>query len=320
MIGISFIIPYYALEQGLLLRAVDSIALARLECDYEIIVVDDGTPDRHAEEWLRGRDSHIRYFRKENGGLSDARNAGIALATKEYIQFLDSDDYLFPAAYRKVVAMLTDEQPDMLIFKSKKVFSKGIDEASPHEIHCERFVDGIDYMINRNVFAGACSYLFKREALSDLRFIKGIYHEDEDFTPRLIANCGSLIATDAVCYAYYQRQGSIVNDSDDSKLEKRFNDMLQIIAAMDKLSREATDDRRQRAFTRRRDQLALGILYTALTDLKSASAVIGIADRLASLDLWPLPKARYSRRYWLFRRLSNRRWKLRIIKTLLNLR
>lgn len=316
MISISFIIPYYNLERELLLRAVDSIALARLDCDYEIIVVDDGTPDSHAEEWLCGKPG-VRYFRQTNGGLSAARNAGIALATKEYIQFLDGDDYLFPSAYRKAVELLQSEQPDILMFSHKKVFSQRLNNEVPRAIASEQFADGIDYMLNRNIFASACLYVFQKQMLGDLRFIPRIFHEDEDFTPHLLANSGKVIATDAVCYAYYQRQDSITNNRDKDRLAKRFDDMMLILTRMKQSAAETSNDRLQRAYTRRCNQLALGILYTALTDLPSASATISIADRLAKEGLWPLPKARYTWRYRLFRRLTDRRWKLRIMKLLL---
>ncbi len=316
MISISFIIPYYNLERELLLRAVDSITLARLDCDYEIIVVDDGTPDSHAEEWLRGKPG-VRYFHQANGGLSAARNAGIDLATKEYIQFLDSDDYLFPSAYRKAVELLQSERPDMLMFSHKKVFSQRLDDEVLRAIASEQFADGIDYMLNCNVFAGAWHYVFRKQTLGNLRFIPGIFHEDEDFTPRLLANSGKVITTDAVCYAYYQRQGSITNNRNEDRLAKRFDDMMLILSRMKQSAAGTSNDRLQRAYTRRCNQLALGILYTALTDMPSASATISIADRLAKEGFWPLPKARYTWRYRLFRRLTDSRWKLRIMKLLL---
>lgn len=67
MTSISFILPYYRLGRKLLNRAVDSILNARLACDYEIIVVDDGTPDSEASQWLDGKSSRLRYVWQENG-------------------------------------------------------------------------------------------------------------------------------------------------------------------------------------------------------------------------------------------------------------
>ena len=91
---ISVIIPVYKVEQTLN-RCVDSV-LAQRFADYEIILVNDGSPDRSGEicnAYAREHDK-IKVIHKENGGLSDARNAGLAEARGEYVMFLDSDDYL----------------------------------------------------------------------------------------------------------------------------------------------------------------------------------------------------------------------------------
>lgn len=83
----------------------------------------------------------------------------------------------------------------------------------------ERFDSGIDYMSRRSLFAGVWSYMFRREILGGERFLPGIYHEDEDFTPRLFARSGSLISTNLMVYAYYQRQESIVNSGDAERIK-----------------------------------------------------------------------------------------------------
>ena len=127
MTSISFILPYYRLGRKLLDRAVDSILNARLACDYEIIVVDDGTPDSEASQWLDGKSSRLRYVWQENGGLSAARNKGIEMAEKEYVQFLDADDYLFADGLRQVEKLLEEEHPDVVVFRRhKKVYGEGV--------------------------------------------------------------------------------------------------------------------------------------------------------------------------------------------------
>lgn len=83
----------------------------------------------------------------------------------------------------------------------------------------ERFDSGIDYMSRRSLFAGVWSYMFRREILGGERFLPGIYHEDEDFTPRLFARSGRLISTNLMVYAYYQRQESIVNSGDAERIK-----------------------------------------------------------------------------------------------------
>ena len=93
---ISVIIPIYNVE-AYLDECIASV-IAQTYSNLEIILVDDGSPDncpQMCDEWA-AKDSRIRVIHKENGGLSDARNAGIDIATGEYIAFVDSDDWIEP--------------------------------------------------------------------------------------------------------------------------------------------------------------------------------------------------------------------------------
>ena len=90
----SIIVPIYKVEEYLD-RCVESL-IRQTEKDIEIILVDDGSPDScpaMCDEWAK-KDERIRVVHKENGGLSDARNAGLNIATGEYVLFVDSDDYV----------------------------------------------------------------------------------------------------------------------------------------------------------------------------------------------------------------------------------
>ena len=91
---ISVIVPIYNVEEYLN-RCVESIVNQTYQ-KLEIILVDDGSPDncpRMCDDWAK-KDSRIKVIHKENGGLSDARNAGMKITTGEYISFIDSDDYI----------------------------------------------------------------------------------------------------------------------------------------------------------------------------------------------------------------------------------
>ena len=96
---LSVVIPVYRVESTLD-RCVESVLRQHVD-DMEVILVDDGSPDRCpqlCDEWAR-RDSRIRVVHKPNGGLSDARNAGIDIATGDYIAFVDSDDWIADDTY-----------------------------------------------------------------------------------------------------------------------------------------------------------------------------------------------------------------------------
>ena len=314
--GISFIIPYYQLSKNLLLRAVDSIVDAGLTQDYEIIVVDDGTPNSEAGQWLEGYE-RVRYAWQENGGLSAARNTGISLARMDYLQFLDADDYFFPGALRQLEQLLQEHHPEVLQFGYKHAYSQTRESVRQKELAIKRYDSGAEMMAKQSFFAGAWSYVVSRKAIGNLRFMPGIYHEDEDFTPQLFAQSGVTIMTNITAYAYYQRQGSIINDADPAKTDKRFRDMLGIIERFDEWIAASESIRRQ-AFIRRKDQFALSIIYEALRRHPDFSTIVSeIIPHLANRGCWPLPKARYTRRYSLFRVLTDKRWKLRIMRKIL---
>ena len=159
--------------------------------------------------------------------------------------------------------------------------------------------------------------MFRREILGGERFLPGIYHEDEDFTPRLFARSGSLISTNLMVNAYYQRQESIVNSGDAERIKKRFSDMLVVIDRLEEQERAAEEELSRYAFHRRKEQFALSVVYQAMRLLPGKEAVADVLCQLADRHCWPLPKARYSWRYSLFRHLTDREWKINVLRQLL---
>lgn len=112
---ISIIIPVYKVEQYL-----DECVMSVINQTYknlEIILVDDGSPDscpKKCDEWA-ARDSRIKVLHKKNGGLSSARNAGLAVATGEYIGFIDSDDYVDTAMYEDLMHIIKQNENIMVV-------------------------------------------------------------------------------------------------------------------------------------------------------------------------------------------------------------
>ena len=99
---ISIVIPVYKAEQYLD-QCISSVVNQSYR-NLEIILVDDGSPDqcgKLCDEWAE-KDKRIRVIHKENGGLSDARNAGLDIASGEYIGFVDSDDFVHPEMYQRL--------------------------------------------------------------------------------------------------------------------------------------------------------------------------------------------------------------------------
>ena len=119
---ISIVVPIYNVEKYLK-KCVESI-LNQTYKNFELILVDDGSPDRCGEicEDLKKKDLRIRVIHKENGGLSSARNAGIDVAKGEYIGFVDSDDYIEPFMYEKLVNAVVKDNCLLSVCSVKYVF------------------------------------------------------------------------------------------------------------------------------------------------------------------------------------------------------
>lgn len=113
---VSVVLPVYNVEKYLE-RCINSI-VEQTYTDIEIILVDDGSPDNSPEicDQYAQRDSRVKVLHKPNGGLSDARNAGLEIALGEFIMFIDSDDYVEPHMIESLINIIRNEESDVVIF------------------------------------------------------------------------------------------------------------------------------------------------------------------------------------------------------------
>ncbi len=216
---LSIIIPIYRVEEYLP-ACLDSVILPGRE-DYEIIAVDDGSPDRSgaiAEEYARRYPGLIRVIRQENRGLGGARNTGIEHARGDYLLFLDSDDTLAPGALEEMLAELA-EDCDILIFDYLCVNEQG--RVLLRQIGCER--EGRFSLEDdpRLIFElpSACNKLWKRRLFLEggVRFPERLWFEDLATSPRLYLRASSIRALPRPWLRYLQRSGSITNAKDPSR-------------------------------------------------------------------------------------------------------
>lgn len=219
----SIIVPVYKVEQYLD-RCVRSL-LNQTDTDIEVILVDDGSPDScplMCDDYAR-KDKRVKVIHKENGGLSDARNAGVKAATGEYVIFVDSDDYISHDACEKLKPY-AETGCDILIADATV---EGLDLDLSH-IEIEGVVSGFDYL-RKAVSAGkipmaAWLNIYKRSFLIDqkIEFKRGILHEDEQFTPRAILQAKTVVITGVDFYHYIIRRDSITTKSDKRKNAEDF--------------------------------------------------------------------------------------------------
>ena len=181
MSKVSVIIPVYNTKKYLR-KCVDSV-LAQTYDDLEIILVNDGSTDDSGalcDEIAKGF-NNIMVIHKENGGLSDARNAGIAVATGEYTCFLDSDDWMDEDCIEEAINEAKNENADVVVWGYHTDFHDENDRVkSSRDVIPAQFksTDSIDANMDIDKLIGLCGYawnkLYKTEIIKDLEFVKGI--------------------------------------------------------------------------------------------------------------------------------------------------
>ena len=297
---VSFIVTTYNLPVTLLDECLNSIlSLSLSEEEREIILIDDGS-ERSPIDFLSKRDNLI-YIRQANQGLSVARNNGLQWAKGEYIQFVDGDDYLVTAPYEHCLDFVRYDQPDMVLFHMTASNCADTAFSAPQP------VSGCEYMTEKNIRAAAWGYIFRKDVLGDLKFTSGIYHEDEEFTPQLLLRSKRVFDTNAPAYYYRQRKGSITHSTDTKIIDKRLEDILQVIVRLKCLVSQSPVESKI-ALERRVAQLTMDYLYQIIVQTQSRQRLDAAIDILQEMELYPLPDRQYTRKYTLFRKLISSHW------------
>ena len=213
MIRLSIIIPIYQVEQYLP-ACLDSVLLPG-RTDYEIVAVDDGSPDRSgavAEEYAARFPGLIRVIHRENGGLGAARNTGIEAARGEYLLFLDSDDTLAPGAPEEMLAAL-EQGGDAILFDFVHVDEAGRELLTVSGSRGEGSFSLAQRPEQLLDPPNACNKLWRRSLFTEtgIRFPAGLWYEDLAVTPALCLQAESLRAVPRPWLRYLQRSGSITN-------------------------------------------------------------------------------------------------------------
>lgn len=248
---VSIIVPIYNVEQYLC-KCLDSLLNQDLSSEeYEIILVDDGSPDRCGEicDEYAGRYANIKVVHRENGGLSAARNSGIEIAQGQYIQFVDSDDYMEPNVLGKLAKKMEIDHLDILRFNYQNV-NEGYEifepyKTSKHDLDFrDNVCNGMVFLTERLGFGCyAWQFLIRRELLDGCHFKEGIYFEDTEWTPRLLMKANRVTSTNLMVYNYLMRVGSITQSVDEKKKRKVVNDKLLLIDSIQDQMLHVSDKR-----------------------------------------------------------------------------
>lgn len=213
---ISVIVPIYKVEDYLD-RCVGSI-VAQTYTELEIILVDDGSPDQCPQmcnEWAK-KDGRIKVIHKMNGGLSDARNAGMAIASGNFIGFVDSDDWIAPEMYERLYRTLRKDGSDVAACSVQMVW----EDDTPNRMLTKQINCVLDRskaqqaLLNEAELKQPVWYkLYRRETIDGILFEAGKCHEDVFWSYQVIGNANKISIIDYVGYFYWQRKGSIMYEN-----------------------------------------------------------------------------------------------------------
>ena len=220
---LSIIVPVYKVE-NYLQKCIDSI-LAQTFTDFELILVEDGSPDGCPAlcDAAAAKDARIRVIHQKNGGLSAARNAGLDVARGEWIGFVDSDDYIAPEMYEALYQAVQSTGRAQRIFNGRELLKRATNTmAQP-----------------------AWNKLYRRAIFAQLRYPEGKLNEDLFLIPEVCLQIQKAVVVPKALYYYVQRGGSIMNGNktlrhfDAAEAAQRYWDCLVENGAYDALANAA---------------------------------------------------------------------------------
>ncbi|MDK7374453.1 glycosyltransferase [Weeksella virosa] len=218
---ISVIVPVYNTEKYLR-KCLDSLVAQTLR-EIEIVVVNDGSPDRSQtiiDEFV-AKDKRVKSYQKPNGGLSDARNFGIEKATGKYLAFVDSDDFVDAEMMQTLYSLAEKHQAEIAFCDLVKVNEKGEEfrELQQSPQLAEKIVLAEDFTLFGEMSCFACNKIFDRKLFDQHRFALGKHFEDIELIPKLVLDSTTIAKINQPFYKYFEREDSITKTHTEKGLD-----------------------------------------------------------------------------------------------------
>ena len=222
---ISIIIPVYNVEEYIERCLLSCIKQDISHNEYEIIVVNDGSPDNSIAivERIAMSYTNIKIINQENKGLSGARNTGIRHAKGDYIWFIDSDDWIAENCLKKLTNKLLNDSPDCLLVGVANVVNNKIFRRKNFDSSAK---SGIE-LLEKDVEVCAPFAIWKSDFLKEhnLSFYEGILHEDIEFSPRAYYLANKISFVNEIIYHVYKNPNSITQTPN----PKRSFDIISVV-------------------------------------------------------------------------------------------
>lgn len=217
---LSIIIPVYNVEQYIEKCLRSCLEQDIPHTDYEIIIVNDGSLDGSLDiaKSIAATTTNITIISQKNGGLSAARNKGFSFAKGEYVWFVDSDDWIEKNCLGKLTELM--DCVDFIAIGFKKIWN------DRQECYNTKKAENGKSFLSKGAQQPAPFYIMRREFLreNNLMFMQGVFHEDMEFTPRMVYLANRINTTNYCVYNYLQREKSIMTTPN----PKRAFDLIKV--------------------------------------------------------------------------------------------
>lgn len=215
MAEIAVIVPVYKVE-SYLCRCVDSI-LSQTFSDFDLILVDDGSPDRCPEicDTYAKQDSRVHVIHQENGGLSSARNSGILWANEnsasKYLTFVDSDDWLHTQYLERLyIAVINNDVAISMCYHKYVSAHDAKDDLAQHKETSMQSISPENLLLLEPInFNYAWGKLYEKKCFDTLRYPVGMVFEDTLTTYRAMFSCANIVLVKDHLYYYFNNPNGI---------------------------------------------------------------------------------------------------------------
>lgn len=292
---LSFIVPIYNVERFLPKCLHSIIDNDWNEITYEIIIVDDASPDRSVEIATEFAEKHenITVISQENKGLGGARNTGITKAKGDYLFFLDSDDFLKPNEIQELIKIATNNNLDLLEFGADRVDQhyRFIDQVFKKENSL--ILDGLSYIAKYNFDNSACNKLYKRSFIveNEIVFFENTYIEDAPFNAEAFSKAQRVQSVPNTTIIFYQNQNSITRKKRTGENLKKFvADSIRVTNQINHISTVVDKPDAKMVFQKRVALFTSGILLMIIRSNLSITEKKAFVKELMNNDLYPISK------------------------------
>lgn len=270
---LSIVVPAYNVERELEKCIESCLKQNILQESYEIIIVNDGATDNtfQVATDIAAKYECVSVVNQKNMGLSGARNTGLKYAKGKYVWFIDSDDYIKPNVLGNMIMQADDNNLDCLFFRLQRVFDDDCFRSEVDDYECVQpnvtrnvILSGRDAILQGYNPSSVCAILFNVEFLRkySLQFMLGIYHEDAEFTYRMISKAQRVMFVSEAPYLYFTHAGTMTRSKNVKSLIKNRIDDIIVAQSYLKLAQELKDDSKlSTVITRRAKSILFGLLW-----------------------------------------------------------